>query len=66
VEHFKRWAKNPAVRDWICRDCMSPEERERRLREIFGLPPVETPDATSDGLPESDSIQPNQTSCTHS
>jgi hypothetical protein len=32
VEHFKRWVNNPQVRDWICRDWVSPEERERRLR----------------------------------
>jgi hypothetical protein len=37
VEHFQRWAKNPGVRDWICRDCISEEERERRMREVFGL-----------------------------
>jgi hypothetical protein len=43
VEHFQRWAKNPRVRDWICRDCISEEERERRMREIFGLSPDETP-----------------------
>lgn len=42
VEHFQRWAKNPSVRDWICRDCISEEERERRMREVFGLPPNET------------------------
>ena len=42
VEHFQRWAKNPKVRDWICRGCLSEEERERRMREIFGLPPQET------------------------
>jgi hypothetical protein len=35
VEHFKRWAENQQVRDWICKDWVSPEERERRLREIF-------------------------------
>jgi hypothetical protein len=42
VEHFKRWARNPKVRDWICCDSLSPEERERRLREIFGLSPDHT------------------------
>jgi hypothetical protein len=68
VEHFKRWAKNPEVRDWICRDWVSPEERERRLRVIFGREP-EPPDETStDGLESSPgngqepgSIKPNQT-----
>jgi len=26
------------VRDWICQDWKSSEERERRMRAIFGLP----------------------------
>jgi hypothetical protein len=43
VEHFKRWVNNPQVKDWICRDWVNPEERERRLQEIFGLEP-KTPD----------------------
>ena len=41
-KHFKRWAEYPQVRAWICSDSLSPEERERRCREIFGLPPLET------------------------
>jgi hypothetical protein len=36
--YFKRWAKKPEVRDWICQDWKSSEERERRMRAIFGLP----------------------------
>jgi hypothetical protein len=39
IAHFQRWLKNPAVRDLICQDYVSPEERKRRLREIFGLQP---------------------------
>src|ERR1039458_7357901 len=39
IAHFQRWLKNPAVRDLICQDYVSPEERERRMREIFGRPP---------------------------
>jgi hypothetical protein len=39
AEYFHRWARNPKVRDWICCDSLSPEERERRIREIFGLSP---------------------------
>ena len=72
VAHFQRWAKNPKVREAICGNCVSVEERERRLREIFGLPtgiPVarnETAAPTSNGNTaahneESNSIQPNQT-----
>jgi hypothetical protein len=39
IAHFQRWLKNPEVRDMICQDYISPEERERRMREIFGLEP---------------------------
>jgi hypothetical protein len=61
VEHFKRWAKYPSVRDWICSDSLSPEERERRLREIFGLSPdaKANPAAQSDAGTEGDSQESN-------
>jgi hypothetical protein len=45
VAHFERWAKNPAVRDMICDKHVSPEERERRMRAIFGLPTLKPEDA---------------------
>jgi hypothetical protein len=60
VEHFKRWAKNPEVRDWICQDWVDPAERERRLRAIFGLE-INTPDEAATDGPESSPIKPNQT-----
>ena len=60
VEHFKRWAKNPQVRDWLLKDWISPEERERRLREIFGRPPKPSDAAPTDG-PESNPVKPDQT-----
>ncbi|HXR48928.1 MAG TPA: hypothetical protein VN784_15945 [Candidatus Limnocylindrales bacterium] len=60
VDHFKRWVKNPQVRDWICRDWVSPEERERRLREIFGRAPG-TPEAAATDGPGSDLVKPDQT-----
>jgi hypothetical protein len=56
VEHFKRWAKNPEVRDLIGQDRVSPEERERRLREIFGLAP-QMPDDAAAGGPRGNSGQ---------
>jgi hypothetical protein len=61
VEHFKRWARNPKVRDWICCDSLSPEERERRLREIFGLSPHDTanPAAQSHAPTNGDGPQSN-------
>jgi hypothetical protein len=39
IAHFQRWLKNPEVRDMVCQNYISPEERERRMREIFGLEP---------------------------
>ena len=60
VEHFKRWVNNPQVRDWICQDWASPEERERRLREIFGRAPKAPDEAATDGL-ESNPVKLNQT-----
>jgi hypothetical protein len=54
IEHFQRWAQNSSVRDCICGNYLSPEEREARMRQIFGLTP-----AATDG--ESNQIKPNQT-----
>lgn len=39
VEQFERWLGNPGVRDLVCQNWVSPEERERRIRQIFGLEP---------------------------
>jgi hypothetical protein len=62
VEHFKRWAQNPTVRDWVCQVWVTPEEREQRLREIFGLEPKpETPGAAPPAQSESEQIRPNPT-----
>src|ERR1035441_5118283 len=60
VAHFQRWLKKPAVRDLVCQDYVSPEERERRLREIFGLPP-KPPGAGASGVDESNPVKPSQT-----
>ena len=37
AEHFQQWAQNPRVREWVCGQCVNPEERQRRLREIFAV-----------------------------
>jgi len=42
VAYFQRCAQNPKVRAAICGGCVSPEEREQRMRAIFGLAPAET------------------------
>jgi len=50
VAQFERWSKNPAVRDWICQAWITPEERARRIREIFGRP-AESPDEAASTAP---------------
>jgi hypothetical protein len=61
VSHFLRWAKNSKVREQICGKCLSPEEKERRVREIFGLAP-QTPDQPANkNSGSTDEIRSNQT-----
>ena len=61
IEHFKRWVRYSKVRDWICCDSLSPEERERCLREIFGLSPADAanPAAESHAATKADDPQSN-------
>lgn len=45
VAHFQRWIKKSVVRDLVRSDELSDEEKQRRMREVFGLPaqpPAET------------------------
>jgi hypothetical protein len=58
-EQFEEWAKRPAVRDCLCANWHSPEERERRIREIFGRTSKE-PD-TPHGASDSNSDASDQT-----
>ena len=60
VAQFERWAENQQVRDWICQTWVTPEERQRRLREIFGLPP-KSPEEGATAGPESNPVKPSQT-----
>lgn len=60
VAHFERWAKNPQVREWILKDWISPEERIRRLREIFDLAPEPTKEQPA-AAPGSNPVKPGQT-----
>ena len=39
VELFQDWLKKPEVQDVVSKTCLSAEEREHRLRVIFGLEP---------------------------
>jgi hypothetical protein len=59
LAHFQQWAENPAVRDLIERDRISPEEKTRRIREIYGLPP-ELPATPAATICESSPVQPSQ------
>ena len=43
VAKFEAWAKNTEVHDWLVKTWVNPEERERRKREMLGLPPLEEP-----------------------
>jgi hypothetical protein len=60
VEHFKRWAQNPAIKDCLCDKYLSPKERAARTREIYGLPPEPAAEAAPTA-PESDPVKPSQT-----
>lgn len=53
LAYFQRWAKNPKVRAAICEGCATPAERERRLRQLFGL----SIDAEQQNPTESNQIQ---------
>ena len=46
VAKFEEWAKNKDVHDWLVKTWVSPKERERRKREMLGLPPL---DETQEG-----------------
>jgi hypothetical protein len=37
-EQFEEWLKDPGAKRRLCGEGLSPEERERRMREIFDLP----------------------------
>ncbi len=39
-EQFQRWARNPTVRDCLCKNWTSPQKLNRRYREIFGRKPI--------------------------
>jgi hypothetical protein len=63
IAHFQRWLKNPDVHDAVCQNWKSPEERARRIREIFGRPPIEPEPSveSAPATPESNPVKPSQT-----
>jgi hypothetical protein len=67
VAKFEEWSKNVEVHDWLVQTWIPPEERERRKREMFGLPPQpqdDDPSSPPPATPSPDSVpvQPGQTS----
>jgi hypothetical protein len=42
VSHFRDWVAIPKVRDWICKDWLSPEERDQEYYKLYGYegPPI--------------------------
>jgi hypothetical protein len=52
VAQFEKWAQVPAVRDWLCQTWVTPEAREQRKREIFGLTPPSAPTVPVQPEPE--------------
>jgi hypothetical protein len=63
IAHFQGWLEKPAVRDLVSQNWISPEERERRLREIFGRAPrsSEPPESAAPGGDGSNPVKPGQT-----
>jgi hypothetical protein len=50
---FQDWVAIPKVRDWICKDWLSPEEREQEYNKLYGYEePPKAPEAA--GSPWSD------------
>jgi hypothetical protein len=52
MAHFERWLKNPEVPDLVCQKWVKLQERERRMRAIFGVAaerPAPPEDTASNG-----------------
>jgi len=43
VEHFSRWVETEQIREVLLKNNLSPEDREREWRRIFGLPELKEP-----------------------
>ena len=59
IEHFKQWANNANVRAAICGPCLTEEERQRKIMEIFGRV-VPVPDPEPVAASEPGQIKPSQ------
>ena len=55
IEYFQKWAGSSEVRAAICAEGLKDEERERRIREIFGRPPEPAAEAAPTA-PESNPV----------
>jgi hypothetical protein len=49
LEQFKRWARNPGIRDCLRSNDLSPEVKEARMRELFGLAPKPAAESAQSG-----------------
>jgi len=47
AEEFERWVNNPKIRDCICQNWKTPEERVRRIRDLLGIAPA-TPEEAAE------------------
>ena len=56
LEYFQRWARNPEVLGVLRNSEITPEEKNRRIRSLFGLAPAHEP-PTDGGA--ADSLQPS-------
>lgn len=57
-EQFRQWAHRMEVRDCLCANWLSPQERERKLMETFGRSPEEP--ETADHAPNPEKEPPDQ------
>jgi len=49
---FEEWLKEPGIKERVCGPGLSHEERNRRMREIFGLPEKQRPGLSAEALSE--------------
>ncbi len=49
---FEEWLKEPGIADRLCGPKLTPEERERRMRQIFNLAPLSQRGLSGEALAE--------------
>jgi hypothetical protein len=62
VTHFERWLLTPEIQEAVCQNWTDPEDRKRRLREIFGRSAEDSaPEEDEAGQDESDLVRVSPT-----